>query len=49
MAVAACTTEDKLPAAEHQALPNQGHFVAALKWAEPNIATAAEEQDAQIQ
>lgn len=34
MAVAAYTY-DKLPAAEQQALPNEGHLVAALEWAEP--------------
>lgn len=32
MAVAAYTY-DKLPAAEQQALPNEGHLVAALPWA----------------
>lgn len=37
MAVAAYTY-DKLPAAEQQALPNEGHLVAALEWAEPDIA-----------
>jgi hypothetical protein len=26
---------DKLPEAEQQALPNEGHLVAALEWAEP--------------
>lgn len=35
MAVAAYTY-DKLPAAEQQALPNEGHLVAALEWAEPD-------------
>jgi predicted nuclease of restriction endonuclease-like (RecB) superfamily len=34
MAVAAYTY-DKLPPAEQQALPNEGHLVAALEWAEP--------------
>ncbi|MCI9870506.1 PDDEXK nuclease domain-containing protein [Arthrobacter humicola] len=33
MAVATYTY-DKLPASEQQALPNEGHFVAALEWAE---------------
>jgi hypothetical protein len=33
MAVAAYTY-DKLPPAEQQALPNEGHIVAALEWAE---------------
>lgn len=33
MAVAAYTY-DKLPEAEQQALPNEGHLVAALEWAE---------------
>ncbi|MGK3957599.1 PDDEXK nuclease domain-containing protein [Arthrobacter sp. R4] len=37
MAVAAYTY-DKLPAAEQQALPNEGHLVAALEWAEPDTA-----------
>ncbi|MGP4033717.1 PDDEXK nuclease domain-containing protein [Pseudarthrobacter sp. 1C304] len=35
MAVAAYTY-DKLPPAEQQALPNEGHIVAALEWAEPD-------------
>lgn len=35
MAVAAYTY-DKLPAEEQQALPNEGHLVAALEWAEPD-------------
>ncbi len=35
MAVAAYTY-DKLPAAEQQALPTEGHLVAALDWAEPD-------------
>lgn len=39
MAVAAYTY-DKLPADEQHALPNEGHLVAALDWAEPG-----EEQD----
>ncbi|MEV8042118.1 PDDEXK nuclease domain-containing protein [Arthrobacter sp. NPDC080082] len=39
MAVAAYTY-DKLPAAEQQALPNEGHLVAALEWAEPDTAEA---------
>nr|WP_309070911.1 PDDEXK nuclease domain-containing protein [Arthrobacter sp.] len=34
MAVVAYTY-DKLPAAEKKALPNEGHLVAALEWAEP--------------
>ncbi|WP_457963746.1 PDDEXK nuclease domain-containing protein [Arthrobacter sp. D1-29] len=37
MAVAAYTY-DKLPPAEQQALPNEGHLVAALEWAEPDTA-----------
>ena len=37
MAVAAYTY-DKLPAAEQQALPTEGHLVAALDWAEPDTA-----------
>lgn len=37
MAVAAYTY-DKLPAAEQQAFPNEGHLVAALEWAEPETA-----------
>jgi predicted nuclease of restriction endonuclease-like (RecB) superfamily len=39
MAVAAYTY-DKLPAEEQQALPNEGHLVAALEWAEPDTAEA---------
>ncbi|QQQ64356.1 PDDEXK nuclease domain-containing protein [Paenarthrobacter ureafaciens] len=35
MAVAAYTY-DKLPPAEQQALPTEGHLVAALEWAEPD-------------
>ena len=35
MAVAAYTY-DRLPAAEQQALPNEGNLVAALEWAEPD-------------
>lgn len=35
MAVAAYTY-DKLPPDEQQALPNEGHIVAALEWAEPD-------------
>jgi RecB family endonuclease NucS len=35
MAVAAYTY-DKLPAAEQQALPNEGPLVAALEWVEPD-------------
>ncbi|TDT73566.1 putative nuclease of restriction endonuclease-like (RecB) superfamily [Arthrobacter sp. AG258] len=35
MAVAAYTY-DKLPADERRALPNEGHLVAALEWAEPD-------------
>lgn len=38
MAVAAYTY-DKLPPAEQQALPNEGHLVAALEWAEPDAAS----------
>jgi predicted nuclease of restriction endonuclease-like (RecB) superfamily len=38
MAVAAYTY-DKLPASEQQALPNEGHLVAALEWAEPGSDT----------
>ncbi|MGO4188517.1 PDDEXK nuclease domain-containing protein [Pseudarthrobacter sp. TAF60_1] len=38
MAVAAYTY-DKLPPAEQQALPNEGHLVAALEWAEPDTGT----------
>jgi hypothetical protein len=34
MAVAAYTY-DKLPEADQQALPNEGHLVAALEWAGP--------------
>ncbi|WP_277309302.1 hypothetical protein [Arthrobacter sp. Soil736] len=34
MAVAAYTY-DQLPPAEQRALPNEGHLVAALEWAEP--------------
>ncbi|WP_269317253.1 hypothetical protein [Arthrobacter sp. MA-N2] len=34
MAVAACT-HGNLALAELQALPNEGHFAAALEWAEP--------------
>lgn len=37
MAVAAYTY-DKLPEAEQQALPDEGHLVAALEWAEPDTA-----------
>lgn len=37
MAVASYTY-DKLPAAEQRALPNEGHLVAALEWAEPDTA-----------
>jgi hypothetical protein len=35
MAVAAYAY-DKLPLDEQQALPDEGHLVAALKWAEPD-------------
>ncbi|WP_332761020.1 PDDEXK nuclease domain-containing protein [Pseudarthrobacter sp.] len=35
MAVAAYTY-DKLPEAEQDALPDEGHLVAALEWAEPS-------------
>jgi len=45
MAVAAYTY-DKLPAAEQQALPNEGHLVAALEWAEPG--SIHEEKPAQL-
>ena len=38
MAVAAYTY-DKLTASEQQALPNEGHLVAALEWAEPGSDT----------
>jgi predicted nuclease of restriction endonuclease-like (RecB) superfamily len=38
MAVAAYTY-DRLPPAEQQALPNEGHIVAALEWAEPDTET----------
>jgi hypothetical protein len=38
MAVAAYTY-DKLPPAGQQALPNEGHLVAALEWAEPGSDT----------
>lgn len=41
MAVAAYTY-DKLPAAEQQALPNEGHLVAALEWAEPDADTESQ-------
>jgi predicted nuclease of restriction endonuclease-like (RecB) superfamily len=37
MAVAAYTY-DKLPADEQRVLPNEGHLVAALEWAEPDTA-----------
>jgi hypothetical protein len=37
MAVAAYTY-DKLPPTEQQALPNEGHIVAALEWAERETA-----------
>jgi hypothetical protein len=36
MAVAAYTY-DKLPEAEQHALPDEGHLVAALEWAEPGL------------
>jgi hypothetical protein len=39
MAVAAYTY-DKLPPAEQKALPNKGHLVAALEWAEPDSEVA---------
>ena len=42
MAVAAYTY-DKLPAAEQQALPTEGHLVAALDWAEPEDETSNSE------
>jgi hypothetical protein len=32
----AAYTYDKLPPGEQQALPNEGHVVAALEWAEPD-------------
>ncbi|MCF3140933.1 PDDEXK nuclease domain-containing protein [Paenarthrobacter sp. AR 02] len=41
MAVAAYTY-DKLPPAEQQALPTEGHLVAALEWAEPEDQPNAE-------
>ncbi|MBP2269265.1 putative nuclease of restriction endonuclease-like (RecB) superfamily [Pseudarthrobacter sp. PvP004] len=41
MAVAAYTY-DKLPAAEQEALPTEGHLVAALDWAEPDDETNPE-------
>jgi hypothetical protein len=41
MAVAAYTY-DKLPPAEQKALPDEGHLVAALEWAEPDTAVAAD-------
>jgi predicted nuclease of restriction endonuclease-like (RecB) superfamily len=40
MAVAAFTY-DKLPLDEQQALPDEGHLVAALEWAEPDADTEA--------
>lgn len=45
MAVAAYTY-DKLPPAEQQALPNEGHIVAALEWAEPDANVEAASGDA---
>ncbi|WP_211882923.1 PDDEXK nuclease domain-containing protein [Pseudarthrobacter albicanus] len=42
MAVAAYTY-DNLPPAEQQALPNEGHIVAALEWAEPETSAAQDE------
>lgn len=42
MAVAAYTY-DKLPEAEQQALPTEGHLVAALDWAEPSEDQGADE------
>ena len=42
MAVAAYTY-DNLPPAEQQALPNEGHIVAALEWAEPETAAAQDQ------
>lgn len=44
MAVAAYTY-DKLPAAEQRALPDEGHLVAALEWAEPDAQTDADPED----
>jgi hypothetical protein len=41
MAVAAYTY-DKLPPAEQKALPDEGHLVAALEWAEPDTNIAAD-------
>ena len=41
MAVAAYTY-DKLPPAEQKALPDEGHLVAALEWAEPETNIAAD-------
>jgi hypothetical protein len=42
MAVAAYTY-DNLPAAEQKALPNEGHIVAALEWAEPETPAAQDQ------
>ena len=44
MAVAAYTY-DKLPPAEQQALPDEGHLVAALEWAEPDADAEAGQTD----
>jgi predicted nuclease of restriction endonuclease-like (RecB) superfamily len=44
MAVAAYTY-DKLPAAEQRALPDEGHLVAALEWAEPDTHADADPED----
>jgi hypothetical protein len=38
----AAYTYDKLPPAEQKALPNEGHLVAALEWAEPDTNSAAD-------
>lgn len=45
MAVAAYTY-DNLPAAEKQALPDEGHLVAALEWAEPDADAGTGTRDA---
>jgi hypothetical protein len=45
MAVAAYTY-DKLPPAEQQALPHEGHIVAALEWAGPDAQAEAVAGDA---
>jgi hypothetical protein len=45
MAVAAYTY-DKLPPAEQQLLPDEGHIVAALEWAEADANAQAAAGDA---